>query len=360
MVRVVGAGRVAACLVLAGGLLAAAAGPASATTPAAAAPAGLAITWSAPPKVRTITVGSNPTDVAVAERQSRGYVLNDGSVSVLNLGTHRQVAEPKTGFHDQTAIGLVQSGRSAYIGTFDLGVMKVLNTKTLKITRRLRVGKGATAIVSARTPAGQFAYVTMFSAGGATGRVAVVRTKNATLLKTIKLPAGAGTAETTPSGRSVWAGGVQSGRIWVISTTRQKTVRTISVPKSGPVQSIAFTPDGTRAWVSGLGGVSVVNVVTSKVLAFVPITKIFPHVSNLNAGPIMINNSGTEALVVNSTNVDNPARGTVALLNTRTRKVTAQIKVGIEPTGMTIDRKRSTAYTTNFQDDTVSYFHVPR
>jgi YVTN family beta-propeller protein len=74
----------------------------------------------------------------------------------------------------------------------------------------------------------------------------------------------------------------------------------------------------------------------------------------------MINNSGTEALVVNSTNVDNPARGTVALLNTRTRKVTAQIKVGIEPTGMTIDRKRSTAYTTNFQDDTVSYFHVPR
>jgi YVTN family beta-propeller protein len=314
----------------------------------------------APPKVRTITVGSNPIDVAVSAGRSRGYVLNDGSVSVLNLGTHREVAEPKTGFHDQTAIGLVQSGRRAYIGTFDLAVLKVLNTKTLKITRRLRVGKGATAIVSARTPAGQFAYVTMFSAGGAAGHVAVVRTKNATLLKTIKMPAGAGTAQTAPNGKSVWVGGVQSGQIWVINTSSQKTARTISVPKSGPVQSIAFTPDGTRAWVSGLGGVSVINVATSKVVAFVPITTIFPHVSNLNAGPITINNSGTEALVVNSTNVDHPGRGTVALLNTRTRKVTARIKVGTEPTGMVIDRKRSTAYVTNFQDDTVSYFQVPR
>jgi YVTN family beta-propeller protein len=314
----------------------------------------------APPKVRTITVGSNPAAVAVSSGQARGYVLNDGSVSVLNLVTHRQVAEPKTGFHDQTAIGLVRSGRSAYIGTFDLGVMKVLNTKTLKITRKVRVGKGATAIAAARTRAGQFAYVTTFSAGGAAGHVTVVRTSNATLVKTIKLPAGAATAQAAPSGKQVWAGSVQAGRIWVINTSSQTMVRTVSVTKSGPVQSIAFTADGTRAWVSGLGGVSVVNVATGKIMAFVPITKIFPHVSNLNAGPIALNNSGTEALVVNSTNVDNPARGTVAVLNTRTLKVTAQIKVGTEPTGMAIDRKRNTAYVTNFQDDTVSYFRVPR
>jgi DNA-binding beta-propeller fold protein YncE len=170
---------------------------------AMSAPPGLAAAGAQPrsPKVHTITVGSNPTAVAVSRAQTRGYVLNDGSVSVLNLITHRQVAEPKTGFHDQTAIGLVHSGRRAYIGTFDLSVMKVLDTKTLKITRRVRVGKGATAIVSARTHAGQFAYVAMFTAGGSDGRVAVVRTSNATVLKTIKLPAGGQSAATAPAAR---------------------------------------------------------------------------------------------------------------------------------------------------------------
>jgi YVTN family beta-propeller protein len=329
---------------------------------AMSAPPGLAAAGAQPrsPKVHTITVGSNPTAVAVSRAQTRGYVLNDGSVSVLNLITHRQVAEPKTGFHDQTAIGLVHSGRRAYIGTFDLSVMKVLDTKTLKITRRVRVGKGATAIVSARTHAGQFAYVAMFTAGGSDGRVAVVRTSNATVLKTIKLPAGGQSAAAAPGGKMIWVGSVQSGRIWVINTGSQKMVRAISVTKSGPVVSIAFANNGTRAWVSGLGGVSVVNVATGKVAAFVPITKIFPNVSNLNAGPIELNNSGTAALVVNSTSVDNPARGTVAVLNTRTLKVNAQIKVGTEPTDLAIDRARNTAYITNFQDDTVSYFKVPK
>jgi YVTN family beta-propeller protein len=324
--------------------------------------AGLAAAGVRPalPKVHTIAVGSNPTAVAVSRGRSRGYVLNDGSVSVLNLMTHRQVAEPKTGFHDQTAIGLVRAGRRAYIGTFDLSVMKVLNTKTLKITRRVRIGMGASAIVAARTPAGQFAYVTMFSANGSAGQVAVVRTSNATLVKKIKLPAGAGTAQAAPSGKRVWAGSVQTGKIWVISTSSQAMVRTVTVTKSGPVQSIAFTADGTRAWVSGLGGVSVVNVATGKVVAFVPVTKIFPHVTDINAGPVALNNTGTAALVVNSTFPDNPARGTVAVLNTRTLKVTAQIKVGTEPTGLAIDRARNTAYLTNFQDDTVSYFRVPR
>ena len=108
--------------------------------------------------------------------------------------------------------------------------------------------------------------------------------------------------------------------------------------------------------VSGLGGVSVVNVASGKLLAFVPISRIFPHATDLNAGPLALNSSGTAALVLNSTFPDNPASGTVAVINTRTLRVTSRIRVGTEPTGLAIDGKRITAYVTNFQDDTVSYF----
>jgi YVTN family beta-propeller protein len=315
---------------------------------------------AAAPKVHTVTVGSNPTDVVLSQRQSRAYVLNDGSVSVLSLKTHRQLAEPGTGFHDQTAIGLVRKGAAAYIGTFDLRVLKVLNTSTLKVTRTVRVGLGATAIAAAGTGAGQFAYVTQLAAGGSSGHVVVVRTSNARVVKRIKLGAGAQSAAATRSGHSVWVGSAVSGRIWVVSTRLQKVVRRITVSRSGPVMSIAFTPSGKRAWVSGLGGVSVVNVASGKLLAFVPITRIFPHAADLNAGPLALNSSGTAALVLNSTFPDNPARGTVAVINTRTLRVTSRIRVGTEPTGLAIDGRRNTAYVTNFQDDTVSYFATPK
>jgi YVTN family beta-propeller protein len=315
---------------------------------------------AASPKVHTVTVGSNPTDVVLSGRQSRAYVLNDGSVSVLSLKTHRELAEPGTGFHDQTAIGLVRRGAAVYIGTFDLKVVKVLNTSTLKVTRSVRVGLGATAIVAAGNKTGQFAYVTQLSAGGSSGHVVVVRTSNARVVKRIKLGAGAQAAEATRSGHSVWVGSAVSGRIWVLSTRLQKVVRRITVRRSGPVMSIAFTPNGKRAWVSGLGGVSVVDVASGKLLAFVPITRIFPHAADLNAGPVALNKSGTAALVVNSTFPDNPARGTVAVLNTRTLRVTSRIRVGTEPIGLAIDGKHSKAYVTNFQDDTVSYFTTPK
>jgi DNA-binding beta-propeller fold protein YncE len=77
--------------------------------------------------------------------------------------------------------------------------MKVLNTTTLKVTDKVRVGMGATAIVAARTKAGQFAYVTLLSGEGASGRLVVVRASDAAVVKRIRLPAGAASSRTPPT-----------------------------------------------------------------------------------------------------------------------------------------------------------------
>jgi YVTN family beta-propeller protein len=324
-------------------------------------PATSALAASQPvPAVHTITVGSNPIDVVISARQSRGYVANDGSVSVLGLAAHKQLAEVGTGYQDQTAIGLVRCDTQAYITTFDLNVVKVLSTKSLKVTKSIKVGAGATDIVAARTRAGEDAYVTLLQSSGSVGAAAVVQTSSGKVIKTIKLPAGAQTAATTPDSKAVWVGSVESGDVWVINTSTQKVVKTIPVTQSGPVSSIAFNPSGTRAWVFGIGGMSVLNVATGKVLAFIPVTTIFPASPAPNAGPVALTRSGRYALAVDSTVPDNPARGTVAVISTRTLKVVESIPVGTEPTGLAIDYQRHTAYVTNYQDDTVSYFKIPR
>ena len=303
-----------------------------------------------------VTVGSNPIEIAIAPSRSEAFVLNDGSVSVVNLRTHREVAEVGTGFHDQTAIGLVRGGTRAYIGTFDEPVLKVFNTEKRTLGRSLRVGYGASGVATAKTAQGGRAYVSLLTDKS----VAVVRTADATLVRKIRLPRGPQTVATVPGNGSVWAGSSYNGRIWRIDTATQRVVGHANVPDSGPVSSIAFTADGKRAWVSGPGGVSEVAVPTGKVLAFVPAPALFRHVQDLNPGEVALNRAGTALLVVNSTFPDTPARGRVSVLDTRTLKVRRLIPLGTEPQGIAVDLKRGTTYVTNYLDDTVSWFRTPR
>jgi DNA-binding beta-propeller fold protein YncE len=304
----------------------------------------------------TVTVGSNPLEIAIAPSRSEAYVLNDGSVSVVSLQTHREVAEIGTGFHDQTAIGLVGGGTRAYIGTFDEPVLKILDTEKRTLVRSVTMGYGATGIASVKTAKGGRAYVSLLTDKS----VAVLRTSNATLLRKIHLPRGPQTVTATPNDKSVWVGSSYSGRIWKIDTTRQRVVGHVNVLKSGPVTSIVFTSDSKLAWVSGPGGISEVSVQTGKILAFVPTPRLFPHVQDLNLGEIALNKAGTALLAVNSTFPDAPAKGQLSVLDTRTLKVGRVIPLGTEPQGIALDQKRGTTYVTNYMDDTVSWFRTPR
>ena len=75
-----------------------------------------------------------------------------------------------------------------------------------------------------------------------------------------------------------------------------------------------------------------------------PITRLFPHAPDLNAGPIAVAADGTKALVVNATFPDTPARGSVAVLDTRTLRVTRRVATGTEPVGLAVDPARNQAY----------------
>ena len=313
--------------------------------------------------VRTVKVGAHPQSIAISTQQSRGYVLSagskrgPGSVTVLNLTTHRRLAKVQVAAPDLFTIGLVPGDSEAYIGAFQSSSLEVLNTASLKLTGTVQVGPGATDVVSAQTNSGGYAYVTELLPTQL-GAVAVVRTSDNQLVDTIPLSEGAQTAATSNDGQEVWVGSAITGTIWIIDTSTQKVVREITVPDAGPVTSIAFSPDGTRAWVYGMAGISVVDVATGDQVAFVPIASIFPNTSP-NAGSIALTSSGRYALILNATFPDEPKRGTVAILDTTTLKVVSSVQVGTEPTSLALDTTTSTAYATNYINGTVSYFQAP-
>jgi DNA-binding beta-propeller fold protein YncE len=274
----------------------------------------------------------------------------------VGLNNHQVVASVGTGFHDQEAIATVRNGTKAYIGTFDRPYVTVMGAVRQAVIGRVQVGLGATSIAVAHPRFGERAYVALLTAK----KLAVIRTSDAVVVADVKFPHGPQTVTTTPGSQNEWVGSSFDGTIWVVSTTNPKIRRTISVPQAGPVVSIAFSPNGRYAWVSGLGGVAVVSRASGKTVKFLPITRIFPNNPNLNMGPVKLNRTGTIALVVNSTFPDNPQPGSVRVIKTKTYKLGENIPMGTEPIGLAIDQVRNTAYVTNFADDTVTYFQVPK
>ncbi len=303
----------------------------------------------------TIGVGSNPNAIVVSAGQARAYVANDGSVSVINTNNHTQLSETSTTVHTgQTAIGLFRSGTKVYIGDFALKTMVSFNPSTLAVKPGIRVGMGATDFAGASNGS---AYVSEFGQGGAVGRIQVVNTSTDALTKTITLKQGVVGLTTAPGNKTIWAGSVVSGQIWVLDTRTNTIVRRLNASKSGPIGGIALSPDGTQAWVSGIAGVSVINRSTGKLVKFIPILDIFQ--GGPQAGDITFNSSGTQALVLNSTDPGNPGQGAVAAINRTTYQVTSTTALGNEPTAMAINPTTNEVFATNYLDDTVSYFTAP-
>ena len=217
--------------------------------------------------VKRIPVRTNPYQVAVSRRLQEAFVVNRGSVSVVRLGSSRAVATIPSGHGaQQVTIALQCGGSRAYVGAPDSPYLSVVDTAHRKVLdNNVLVGNGTVAIATARTSAGPRAYLAQLDYS----RLGVLDTRTKQITDYIALPHGPQTVTAAPGGRTLWVGSSYSGRIWVVRASDNKIVRTVRVTKSGPVGSVAFTRHGTRAWVSGLGGVSVVNVRTGKVLKFI-------------------------------------------------------------------------------------------
>ena len=309
------------------------------------------------PPAPTIGVGSNPISIAFDAGSHTAYVANDGSVSTIDTATDTETAEFKTGFHGQSGIAVVQGGQRLLVGNVMSRSLSVVDPVQQKVVDKIVIGRGAQEIAVARSGARQRAYVAQVH----TKRISIVNPAQSRLVKQIPLKQDAQTATTTPDQSQVWVGSAQTGKIWVLNTKSNTISRTISLAKTGPVQGIAFGPHGRRAWVSGLGGLVVLDVRTGKVLHTLSDQRLFPGAVRrftLVMGDVAVSPNGRYAMVLNSTFPTTPTRGSVTIVDTKTMKVSRRTKLGFEPTQLAI--AGHTTYVTNFADDTVSHFATPR
>jgi YVTN family beta-propeller protein len=333
------------------------------TGPAAAAPATAAPT-NKPPTARTVTVGSNPYDVAIARNLGQAFVVNDGSVSVISLLTHRQIDEFGTGEgHDQNHIALVRSNTKGYITDNADNRVTVIDTETRTVAGHITVGYGATDVIKANTPKGQRAYVitAVESApqdSGARNQMIAINTATGKVVARTNLPAEPGSLTVSKGGTSIWVGNENDGHLWKVSTTTGKITKTLKPTKAGPVLSMTVAPGGKKLWVTGMAGVAVLNAKTGKTTRFITAPKIANGYPLLNY--LAFNGSGRYAYIVNSVQNNEDGQGQVTAINTKTYKVAWRIRTGSTPLGIATDTTHRTAYVPNYDDDTLTYFPITK
>jgi YVTN family beta-propeller protein len=159
---------------------------------------------------------------------------------------------------------------------------------------------------------------------------------------------------------------------------------TATIPVGTNPYGVAFTPDGSTAYVTNEGAntVSVINVATGTVTATIPVgtnpigVAVTPngstaYVTNVGANTVSVINVATGTVTAtipvgtrpyavaftpngSTAYVTNYSANTVSVINVATGTVTATIPVGTNPIGVAVTPNGSTAYVTNFNSNTVS------
>ena len=168
------------------------------------------------------------------------------------------------------------------------------------------------------------------------------------------IPSISSTAQTgtNPTGMAVtstktYVANQQSNTVSVIDRANPNaTPTTISVVASP--RAIALSPDGTRAYVAGNGGVSVINTATNQVIATVTTSPGDSY--GIAVGP---NVNGQHQLYVT-----NSANNTVRMINantaTNTYTAAGSVTVGTNPRGIAVSPDGKRAYVANWGSNNVT------
>ncbi|HEY4990448.1 MAG TPA: YncE family protein [Nakamurella sp.] len=160
-----------------------------------------------------ITVGSEPTAVAVTPNGKTAYVANLGSGTVTPIRTATRTAgHPITIGRRPFAIAVTPNGKTAYVVSFTTGTVIPIRTATNTAGRPIQVGKNPIAI--AISPNGRTAYVSNYGAG----TVTPIRTATNTAGSPIAVGTDPHPLAITPNGRTVYVGNEGSDTVTPIRT----------------------------------------------------------------------------------------------------------------------------------------------
>lgn len=306
----------------------------------------------------TIPTATQPTDIALLPDGSRAYVASvSGQVQVVNTSTNAitanitlpgyQVLQVATSPDGKTVYAL--SRNASYLLDSSLpGTVSVIDTATNTVTATIPVGN--TPNTFALSPDGTTLYVGYLISVNSTGTkygfggvIDVIDTTTKTVAGSF--PISSADAIGTVAMRFSEDGSfaylvLSSGQVQVFDTATRSSTAAITVGASP--YGVAFSPDGSRAYVPsvGSGTVSVIDTARKAVIGTV----------DLDGSPIAVAVSPDGNMVY----VSDYSGGSVAVIDASTNAVITRVPVGTQPARMAVTSDGRHIYVPNAGSNTVS------
>ncbi|MGZ3874208.1 MAG: T9SS type B sorting domain-containing protein [Mucilaginibacter sp.] len=261
--------------------------------------------------IATITVGHDPTFIAISPDDTRVYVVNnsDRSVSVISTATNTVIATIPVGDPNQAIVS--SDGNRLYITDYVNNVISVINTITYAVIATIQVGSDPSGLTISRD--GSRLYVS----NAVANTISVINTTTNVVIATIPTESTPHGLVVSPDGSRLYVANFFSNTVMVINTATNAVVDYINT-MANP-DAIAISPDGRMVYVTNYGSdvVSVINTATDKVVSTV--------VVGMNPVSVSVSPDGGTVFIANQRS------NNVSVIDAATNKVTTTIPVGLFP-----------------------------
>ena len=287
----------------------------------------------------TVIVGKAPEHFDVTPNGRLAFVGNieESTVSMIDVHDGREV-QRITGFFEPHGFSVLPDGSKVYVSSLGGHEVAVLDATSGRMLKRLAVGD--VGRVAARDPQrylsevkgivnptltkdGAFAY----AADGDAGMVAIIDTKTDKIVKTLKVGEQPWRAYNSPDGRWMLIPNNGDSTVSVIDTKSQKIVAQLTA--GSDMTGINYALNGSKAYVISRGD-STVYVFDMQTFGLVTRLKLKHGTANLALETAATTADGTKIYLASSTN------DSVYVIDARTDQVKQITDVGRYPWGVSI------------------------
>jgi len=276
-------------------------------------------------------------------------------VSIIDPTTNKVVGTI-TGIEVNHGAAAAPDGSRYYISNEGRTTLDVVDAKTLKITRSIRLSGHPNNIGISKD--GRRVYVSIAVAPGA---VDVIDTASLENVKSIPIKGAVHNTYVTPDGKYVVSGSIQGKTITVIDQKTEVPAWVLEMELGIRPMAFATNPDGSTKWIfvqlSGLNGFAVIDFATHKEInriklpALPPGKATYPVGGNESHG--MAVTADQKTLVVNSR-----LNSSIYFYSLPDLKLLGSTEVGRSPDWVTLTPDGKMAYVANAASNSVSVVDI--